>query len=336
MGTLLEGAKQAVINCLKLEKDEHLLLITSRERIEIGETLKKVAKEITNNIYFFVMEDLAERPYKEVPKEIWETADKVTASIYAAPGLPGELPNFRIPLLAKLDSRGVRHGHMIGVSNEIMEQGMCADYAKIQRINRWLLDIITGDKKIKITNKAGTDLIVETTSKHKWINGDGALQPGAWQNLPEGEIFTTPANVNGKFVVDACLGDYLSEKFGDIQNTPLSVEIKNSRADLDSVTCSRKEIIDAYKSYISNSDENGNRCGEFAIGTNLGLTKIIGNLLQDEKFPGAVHFAFGDAYGDKTGADWKSKTHLDAITRDVTLYIDDKLVIKDGKFIGFE
>jgi leucyl aminopeptidase (aminopeptidase T) len=41
---------------------------------------------------------------------------------------------------------------------------------------------------------------------------------------------------------------------------------------------------------------NSNRTGEFAIGTNVGLSRIVGNFLQDEKFPG-VHIAFGNPYG---------------------------------------
>ena len=52
--------------------------------------------------------------------------------------------------------------------------------------------------------------------------------------------------------------------------------------------------------------------GEFAIGTNIGVTRVIGNILQDEKFPG-IHIAFGDPYGAHTGAQWKSTTHIDVV-----------------------
>jgi hypothetical protein len=34
--------------------------------------------------------------------------------------------------------------------------------------------------------------------------------------------------------------------------------------------------------------EHSERVGEFALGTNTGVTQMIGNLLQDEKVPG-VH-----------------------------------------------
>jgi len=76
-----------------------------------------------------------------------------------------------------------------------------------------------------------------------------------------------------------------------------------------SATSWRKEFWD-----YCHTDENSDRVGELAFGTNLGLSEMIGILLQDEKFPG-VHIAFGDPYGSQTHANWKSKTHVDVLTR---------------------
>lgn len=62
----------------------------------------------------------------------------------------------------------------------------------------------------------------------------------------------------------------------------------------------------------THTGENSDRVGEFAIGTNIGVHQVIGNMLQDEKFPG-IHIAFGDPYGNHTGAPWKSTTHIDVV-----------------------
>ena len=56
---------------------------------------------------------------------------------------------------------------------------------------------------------------------------------------------------------------------------------------------------------------------------------MIGVLLQDEKIPG-VHIAFGDPHGSQTGAPWKSRTHIDVLTRDCDVWIDDEQVIGQG------
>jgi leucyl aminopeptidase (aminopeptidase T) len=72
--------------------------------------------------------------------------------------------------------------------------------------------------------------------------------------------------------------------------------------------------------------------GELGIGCLVGLKKLIGNLLQDEKFPG-VHVAFGNPYPEKTKADWQCKSHIDVIPLRVTVKVNGKLLLKNGKFV---
>jgi leucyl aminopeptidase (aminopeptidase T) len=59
---------------------------------------------------------------------------------------------------------------------------------------------------------------------------------------------------------------------------------------------------------------------------------LIGNLLQDEKFP-CVHVAFGNPYHDETGADWESRTHVDAILKDATLWVDGRKLMENERFL---
>ena len=72
-----------------------------------------------------------------------------------------------------------------------------------------------------------------------------------------------------------------------------------------------KTLEDEFWKY-THTDENSDRVGEFAIGTNIELRQVIGHILQDEKFPG-IHIAFGNPYGAHTGADWYSSTHIDVV-----------------------
>jgi leucyl aminopeptidase (aminopeptidase T) len=72
--------------------------------------------------------------------------------------------------------------------------------------------------------------------------------------------------------------------------------------------------------------------GEFAIGTNAACTHIIGNILQDEKIPG-VHIAFGDPYGEHTGAKWFSKTNIDCVGRHFDVWFDGKQIMRAGRFL---
>ena len=119
-----------------------------------------------------------------------------------------------------------------------------------------------------------------------------------------------------------------SGKFGDLQSTPLRLAIRAGR--LVDAACERKDLQQEFWEYC-HTDENSDRVGELAFGTNLGLTEMIGVLLQDEKFPG-VHLAFGDPYGSQTHADWKSTTHVDVLTRKCDVWIDDQQVIEKGRY----
>ena len=63
----------------------------------------------------------------------------------------------------------------------------------------------------------------------KWVKTSGLISPDKWGNLPGGEIFTSPFTVNGRFVCDGVVGDYLCAKYGDLKQTPLTIEVKEAR-----------------------------------------------------------------------------------------------------------
>ena len=120
-----------------------------------------------------------------------------------------------------------------------------------------------------------------------------------------------------------------AQKYGDIQETPLTIEIEENR--IRDLQCENKELLEEFRAYTS-TDENSNRVGEFAVGTNTACTHVIGNILQDEKIPG-IHIAFGHPYAEHTGANWISKTHIDCVGRDFDIWFDDVKVMEAGKFL---
>src|SRR5438876_172965 len=147
--------------------------------------------------------------------------------------------------------------------------------------------------------------------------------------MPGGEVFTTPGEVNGTFVIDGVVGDYLCAKFGDLKTNPLTIQVKANR--VIAAHSANKELKDDFWAY-THTDENSNRVGEFAIGTNIELKDVIGEILQDEKYPG-VHIAFGSPYGAHTGAQWYSSTHIDVVGRKFDIWVDDEQIMKHGKFL---
>jgi leucyl aminopeptidase (aminopeptidase T) len=167
----------------------------------------------------------------------------------------------------------------------------------------------------------------------RWIISDGDICNAAmrWSNLPDGEVFTCVENIEGKAVVDGCLGDYF-RKYGLLDKTPLTLEINDGR--VARIECANKNLLHDIQNYIK-QDKNADRIGEFALGTNIGLKKLIGNLLQDEKFPG-VHIAIGSGYPKDTGAKWDSKAHCDCVMRETTVFVDGRKIMEKGKYLAIE
>ena len=332
MGTIKEGARQAVENCLKVKDGEKVVIITDRETFEVGSVIKETVEKITDNIQFFVMEDFGERPLN-LPNQIAEELKEADVSFYVARGVGEEFRTFRRPMTEIVDAnKKLRHAHMFDITKELMEDGMCSDYEEIQRISKLVYLKVRNAKTIRVITDSGTDIIAQFSPDIKWAICDGNIGSEHWSNLPDGEVFTCPANINGIAVIDGCLDDFFTEKYGSLEKTPITVNIKNGRAVPDSIKCSNKELEIEFNKYIFETDKNSSRVGEFALGTNVGLKKLVGSILQDEKFPG-VHIAFGSPLPDHTGADWDSDIHVDCGMKNTTVYVGNKTIMKKGKYI---
>ena len=331
VGTIEEGVKQAVENCLKIKAGENAVIITDAETIEIGSAIKTAIEKIAAEVKFFVMEDFGERPIN-YPKAIDDAVKAADVSVYAAQGAEGELQSFRMQMLKAIEANPrLRHGHMIGITPEIMKDGMCSDYKEIQRISRLVYQKVRNADNIRVVTEKGNDFAAQFSPQLKWIISDGGIIPGQWMNLPDGEVFTSPVNVNGKIVIDGCLGDFFTQKYGSLENNPIIIEVENGRAVKESIRCDNEQLRHELTKYLFEIDENSNRVGEFAIGTNTGLTRLIYNLLQDEKFPG-VHIAFGSPLPGKTGAKWDSKAHVDGVIISPTIEVDGEMIMNKGQF----
>lgn len=336
MGSIEFGAEQAVRNCVRLKPGEKTVLITDRKTRHIADAILRWCEEISSgNTTLFVMEDFGERPEDgsdplPFPEVIGQALLEADVSFYCAGGKKGELQSFRIPMIEYVEKNArLRHAHMPGIDDELMCTGMSVDYAQVQEMSRKVLDIVKDARAIEVTTPAGTEFTVHLNPNYKWKVSDGLIGPEDWSNLPDGEIFTcADAIPQGMIVVDGILGDYFSEKYGLLEETPVSLVIEDSR--VKEVRCANEELVAELKEYMK-QDENANRIGEFAIGTNIGLERLVGNLLQDEKFPG-VHVAIGHGYPEKTGSDWKSEAHMDAVLRKTTIKVEGRTIMEEGRF----
>jgi aminopeptidase len=322
------GAFNAVNVCLRVHADEQVCVITDEATIEIAASMVHELEEVGAPYHAWVLEELAERPLKDLPHEIAEDLENSQVSIFAVQAQTHELRS-RIQMTDIVNRKKIRHAHMVNINRQIMLEGMRADFQRVDRLSQKVVEMVRKASKIRAKTAAGTDLTADLNPNYKWLKTSGIISPEKWGNLPGGEIFTTPGEVNGTFVIDGVVGDYLCAKFGDLQENPLTVRIQGNR--LTEAHSENRELESDFWNY-THTDENSDRVGEFAIGTNIDLKEVIGHILQDEKYPG-VHIAFGNPYGAHTGAQWDSTTHIDVVGRKFNIWVDDVQIMREGKFL---
>ncbi|MEX2272177.1 MAG: aminopeptidase [Vicinamibacterales bacterium] len=325
---LTAGARNAVQVCLAIAPSEKVTLIADEACREIAASLAHELDAAGCRWTGFVLEELATRPLTALPPAIATDMETSDVSIFAAQVQPNELGS-RMQMTDIVNRRRMRHAHMVNINRQIMLEGMRADFHKVDRISQRVLEIVRAARQITARSEAGSDLVADLNPGYRWLKTSGLISPDKWGNLPGGEVFTTPGEVNGTFVTDGVVGDYLCDKYGDLRDEPLTVRVKGNR--LVEAHSTNKALEQEFWDY-THTDENSDRVGEFAIGTNLELRGVIGHILQDEKFPG-IHIAFGNPYGAHTGADWYSATHIDVVGTRFDIWVDGEQIMRRGRFL---
>ena len=328
-----EGARNAVTTCLKIQPAEKVTLITDRSCIAIAASMALELEAIGCTWNAFVLEELASRPLVGMPQAVLTDMESSQVSIFAVEVQKNELLS-RMQMTDVVNRRRMRHAHMVNITPEIMTQGMRADFNAVDRLSQAVLDKVRQATYVRATTPAGTDIYAQMNPEYRWFKTSGIISQEKWGNLPGGECFTAPGEVNGVFVVDGVVGDFLCKEYGLLDKNPLTISIEGNR--IVKVSSENKKLEQDFWNY-THTDENSDRVGEFAIGTNIGVDHVIGNILQDEKFPG-VHIAFGDPYGAHTGAKWKSSTHIDVVGLKFNIWLgtaagEEEQIMRDGDFL---
>ena len=192
---------------------------------------------------------------------------------------------------------------------------------EVDALSQRLVEQRAGRPNGHVSTRRGTDYVAEMSPKLKWLKTSGIITRDKWGNLPGGEIFTSPLQrptAPSSWMAWSAITFARSMATSKRRRSRSKCETTAS-ADLQ---CENEELLEEFRAYTS-TDENSNRVGEFAVGTNTACTHVIGNILQDEKIPG-IHIAFGHPYAEHTGQTWISKTHIDCVGRDFDIWFDDR------------
>ncbi len=131
---LTPGARNAIECCLRIKPQEKTTLITDRACSEIAAALQQELERRNLRFNAFVLEDLAPRPLKDMPREVLEDMETSDVSIFAVKAQENELRT-RMQMTDVVNRRKMRHAHMVNIDRRVMLEGMRADFEEVDRIS---------------------------------------------------------------------------------------------------------------------------------------------------------------------------------------------------------
>ena len=311
---LKKAADVIVTKCLKIKEDERVLILTDSKRIGIGDVLLDSSTELAK--YSKLLEKEigdhdGEEPSKEIAKEMLNYNVIIAPTTYSISHTKAR---------RDASKRGIRIATMPSITNDIMNRCIDIDYKNMTRLINLVQGVISNGSKMRITTALGTDL--SFTIKYREIfRDDGILiNKGDFGNLPAGEVHFSPleGSADGIYIVDGSQAG-----LGKVSRLKFTVE-KGFVKNIEGKDCYRlTKLLNSVK------DKNAYGIAECGIGMNEKAI-ITGNILEDEKVKGTCHIALGNnkSYGGK----FNVPIHLDGIIRNPSIFVDNKEIIREGKF----
>lgn len=312
---LLSAAMVAVRDCMGVRPNERVLVVTDEPLRTIGYALWKAGKDLGNEV--MLVEILPRKTNgEEPPKEVAELMKMVDVVL---------CPTSKS--LTHTDSRraasdvGVRIATLPGVTEEIMIRCMNADYNRIAQRTFKLCEMMEKTATVRVQSEAGTIITMPIKGRHAHASSGLFREKGLWGNLPTGESYLAPVEgvSNGVVVVDGSMASV------GMVSEPIRIVVKDGYAEEITGGKEAKRLIDLLEPH----GKDARTVAEFGIGTN-DKAILTGVILEDEKVMGTIHIAFGD--NKSMGGSVRVASHLDGLIKRPTVWFDDTMIMKDGRF----
>lgn len=217
---------------------------------------------------------------------------------------------------------------------EMFTRTVPIDYNEMRNRCARIANQLQNVNKVHVKTELGTDVVIGVKGRKPRVDDGDFRSPGRGGNLPAGEVYISPqlGASHGTIVFD---GSITLDETVVIQ-TPVKVEIekgfvtrieggKEAKMLKDYLAKAEKRPFEMTKKGEINEKKakelakNARNIGELGIGANPNA-RIIGNVLEDEKVLGTVHFAIGSNYDH----DAPALIHSDGIVKKPTITIDGK------------
>lgn len=315
--TRLEAAaKIALESCMGLKSTERVLVVTDDVQETIGKAFYEVAKQMGADATFVIMPQRSGSGVEPTP----EIAAAMKASDVVM--MPTSRSLSHTQARKQACQAGARVASMPGITMDMMERTLVADYEEVARVNERIAKILTEGKEAHLTSPAGTDLYLGLETREGDPDSGIYRERGIFGNLPAGEVYTAPleGTSHGTLVIDGAMSGV------GLVDSPIRMQVKDGYAyDIEGGESARK--LDAILAPLGKEAYN---IAELGIGTNPKAI-LTGLVLEDEKVLGTTHVALGN--NATFGGVVNVPSHLDGILLKPTLTVDGTPILKDGVLV---
>lgn len=303
--------------CFDLKAHESVLILIDHNYQELGDEFKQVAKNISKQVSIYQIPEgkvNGEEPPIDAAQKLLE---------YDVIVILTKKSLSHTDARKKASQKGARIASMPSFSEAMLKRCIDIDYTEMNVLTNKLADMIDKGNNIKLTKDDGTQLTFSIKERKAHGRHSGLItQKGQFSNLPDGECFVAPleGTAEGKYIIDGSVA-----KEG-IVDSPITVIVKEGYATDITGGKTANKLLTTLKSV----GKNAFNIAEFGIGTNPKAI-ITGDMLEDEKVMGTVHIAFGNNSG--FDGNINVPLHIDCLIKEPTFYIDNTLIMQDGKFV---
>jgi len=321
--------------CLGIKKDQNLLIIgdTGLKNQYVAPTLAYAyyiaaqSKKLKANIVFQKITTRGQNASKLVQETIKKLPQKSVIILSLSDRL-GKLnssgKSFR-KFVQKNKHRFVSTTSLSNIPTKKIKEVIKAidiDYGTLRKRQAQVKALLDKAKEVYVTSPAGTELYF-SIKDYKAISADAFYnKPGEGGNLPAGEVYIVPNNMQGMCVIDASSRNRFNTH---LTKKPIKLVIKDNRIEkiIDGSIARLLEKSIKWAERKAKYPERIRQIAEFGIGLNKDAG-IIGTTIIDEKAYGTAHIALGSNYWFKGPI--KTIIHLDQVFRNPKIRIDGKLL----------
>ncbi|MEM1857986.1 MAG: hypothetical protein QW300_02130 [Desulfurococcaceae archaeon] len=230
--------------------------------------------------------------------------------------------------LAFKENKKLRYMCMVGMGVDQMVRLIGrVNIPVLQKFQDLLVEMTRKAKRVRITNPAGTDVTFINDPTRPIINEKGdASVPG--MHMVPGQIGWSPVfeSINGVIVFDGII----NPPFDQPLREPVKLYVEKGVV----VKIEGGSEARVFESWLKSFNHPQMfKLAHVCYGVNPGA-KLTGNIVEAERIWGATEWGLGYVGPMLTGGEpIPAPSHTDGITLNSSVWLDDVLILKDGRFV---